>query len=94
MQANGLAKDQVSQVRGFADQQLRKPEAPFDASNRRISVIVHYLEKSPAQIAGELAAEAVAGGEKEGESKTETKPGANSKSGGEPKPKSAPGKKE
>jgi chemotaxis protein MotB len=35
MQQSGLGKEQVSQVRGFADQQLRKPEAPFDASNRR-----------------------------------------------------------
>jgi chemotaxis protein MotB len=43
MQENGLAADQVSQVRGFADQNLRKPEAPLDSSNRRISLIVQYL---------------------------------------------------
>ena len=47
MQANGLRADQVSQVRGYADQKLRKPDAPLDASNRRISVIVHYVEKPP-----------------------------------------------
>jgi chemotaxis protein MotB len=45
MQQNGLGKDQVSQVRGYADQKLRKPDDPLDASNRRISVIVHYIEK-------------------------------------------------
>ncbi len=45
MQESGLRADQVSQVRGFADQKLRKPDAPFDASNRRISVIVHYSEE-------------------------------------------------
>ena len=45
MQTKGIRADQVSQVRGYADQKLRKPEAPLDASNRRISVIVHYLEK-------------------------------------------------
>jgi chemotaxis protein MotB len=47
MQSEGLREDQVSQVRGYADQKLRKPDAPFDASNRRISVIVHYVEKPP-----------------------------------------------
>ena len=45
MQTKGIRADQVSQVRGFADQKLRKPDAPLDASNRRISVIVHYVEK-------------------------------------------------
>ncbi len=47
MQEDGLRPDQVSQIRGFADQRLRKPEDPFDPSNRRISVIVHYVEKPP-----------------------------------------------
>ena len=45
MQTKGMRADQVSQVRGYADQNLRKLDAPLDASNRRISVIVHYLEK-------------------------------------------------
>lgn len=45
MQQAGLRPDQVSQVRGFADQQLRDPEHPFDPSNRRISVIVHSIPK-------------------------------------------------
>ena len=40
MQANGLRADQVGQVRGFADRQLRHPNDPTNASNRRISVIV------------------------------------------------------
>jgi chemotaxis protein MotB len=31
-------------VRGYADQKLRKPDAPLDPSNRRISLIVHYLD--------------------------------------------------
>jgi len=43
MQASGLRPDQVTQVRGFADQALRKPDHPEDPSNRRISVIVGYL---------------------------------------------------
>jgi chemotaxis protein MotB len=40
MQANGLGISQVSQVRGFADQRLRKLDDSFDSSNRRISLIV------------------------------------------------------
>ena len=44
MQQDGLREDQVSQVRGFADQELRNPKDPYDPSNRRISIIVHFLE--------------------------------------------------
>ena len=40
----GLRPNQVSQVRGYADQKLRLPERPLDPSNRRISLIVQYLE--------------------------------------------------
>ena len=43
MQDNGLRADQVTQVRGYADQHLRMADAPEDPSNRRISVIVQYL---------------------------------------------------
>jgi chemotaxis protein MotB len=46
MQANGIRADQITQVRGFADQRLRKPEAPLDPANRRISLIVQYTPKS------------------------------------------------
>ncbi|HEY0759279.1 MAG TPA: flagellar motor protein MotB [Acidisarcina sp.] len=47
MQSHGVRPNQVSQVRGFADQRLRKPESPGDASNRRISLIVQYLDTAP-----------------------------------------------
>jgi len=46
MQANGIRDDQVTQVRGFADQRLRKPDTPLDPSNRRISLIVQYILKN------------------------------------------------
>jgi chemotaxis protein MotB len=46
MQGNGIRPDQVTQVRGFADQRLRKPTDPLDPSNRRISLIVQYLVKN------------------------------------------------
>ncbi len=50
IQAHGIRGDQVTQVRGFAVQSLRKPDAPQDPSNRRISLIVEY-EKKPAEFA-------------------------------------------
>jgi chemotaxis protein MotB len=45
MQTNGLGASQITQVRGFADQRLRKLDNPLDPSNRRISIIVQYTEK-------------------------------------------------
>jgi chemotaxis protein MotB len=45
MQQSGVRADQVSQVRGFADQRLRNPKDPLEASNRRISIIVQYLSR-------------------------------------------------
>jgi chemotaxis protein MotB len=49
MQENGLRADQVTQVRGYADQHLRKVDAPDDPSNRRISILVQYAFKDTAQ---------------------------------------------
>lgn len=48
MEARGLRSGQVGQVRGFADRQLRHPDDPTSASNRRVSVIVQYMGKPPA----------------------------------------------
>jgi chemotaxis protein MotB len=61
LQQNGVGPDQVNQVRGFADQNLRKPDAPLDPSNRRVSLIVHYLDSGKAS-APDSAASATAGG--------------------------------
>ena len=61
MQQNGIHNDQITQVRGFADQRLRKPESPLDPSNRRISLIVQYKEKKPGT--GEQKSEAESGPE-------------------------------
>ena len=62
MQQNGLRADQVTQVRGYADQRLRKPDEPEDASNRRISVIVQYLGRGKDD--DEKEEKTVKGGEK------------------------------
>ena len=49
MENSGLGADQVSQVRGYADQMPRTPAKPLDASNRRISVIVQNLQHKPGE---------------------------------------------
>jgi chemotaxis protein MotB len=73
MQETGLRQDQVTQVRGFADQQLREPDKPGDPTNRRVSIIVQFpqtmdSEPPPAKGAKEGAdhpgGPAKAGGEK------------------------------
>jgi chemotaxis protein MotB len=38
----GLRPGQITEVRGYADSKLLKPDDPFDASNRRISIIILY----------------------------------------------------
>jgi chemotaxis protein MotB len=40
LQQNGVRGDQVTQVRGYADQMLRVKNNPTDPSNRRISILV------------------------------------------------------
>ena len=47
MQADGgLRPDQVTQVRGFADQRLRNAQDPLDPANRRVSIIVQYIHNN------------------------------------------------
>jgi chemotaxis protein MotB len=53
MEGDGLRSGQVAQVRGFADHQLREPDHPEAAANRRISVIVRYQDTTgPSGVAG------------------------------------------
>ena len=44
LQQDGVRFDQVTQVRGYADQLLRVKNNPFDPSNRRISILVKNQE--------------------------------------------------
>lgn len=48
----GLRVNQVSQVRGYADQRLRDPGNPYDPSNRRISLIVQYAQPTSSDVGG------------------------------------------
>ena len=56
MQESGLRADQVTQVRGYADQHLRKPDAPEDPSNRRISLVVQYVDEGPEKSSDQVSA--------------------------------------
>jgi chemotaxis protein MotB len=68
MQLSGIRSDQVTQVRGFADQRLRKPDAPLDPANRRISLIVQYvLKNDPDEDAKPVEGRGNAGGEEKHE---------------------------
>ncbi len=40
LDGSGLNKNQILEVRGYADRRLRNPENPFDFSNRRVSILV------------------------------------------------------
>jgi chemotaxis protein MotB len=40
LEENGVRQDQVLQVRGFSDRNLKHPDQPMDAANRRVSILV------------------------------------------------------
>jgi chemotaxis protein MotB len=40
LEENGLKKDQISEVRGYADRNLKVPDKPLDYANRRVNIIV------------------------------------------------------
>ncbi len=44
METDGIRLDQIAQVRGYADRKPRKPLQPEDASNRRITIIIQYMD--------------------------------------------------
>jgi chemotaxis protein MotB len=90
MQKHGLRMDQVTQVRGYADQQLRKPDAPEDPSNRRISILVRKIDNvipAGSQEAKEQAAKNSGGeGEASGENGGGEHGGGEHGGSGEPAP--------
>lgn len=85
LQQTGVKAEKIEQIRGFAAQHLRNPEDPFDARNRRISVLVKYVSPPPGAAPAEgadgkggeakAAAEGHGGGEHGGAEKAkEAKP--------------------
>ncbi len=78
LQSDGVRADQVTQVRGFADQALRVPNDPLDPSNRRVSLIVQWAAAPEGTVGPETIdtdpKEKEGGkGEKFGEAKSERK---------------------
>jgi len=88
MQGAGIRSDQVTQVRGFADQRLRKKDDPLDASNRRISLIVQYLDKAAGAPDEKTAGAAI----KEGAKPAEGEHGKEGAKAGEGEPSKEPAK--
>lgn len=98
LEQTGVKPEKIEQIRGFAAQHLRNQEDPFDARNRRVSVLVKYLSPppgaAPAEGAegaeGKGAGEGHGGGEHGGAAeKKESKPAESH--GGEAKGKPAEG---
>jgi chemotaxis protein MotB len=54
LQDGGLRKEQLLEVRGYADRKLRDPQHPLDYSNRRVSILVTYIA-SPDSLHAEKA---------------------------------------
>jgi chemotaxis protein MotB len=52
LQQDGVRGNQVTQVRGYADQLLRVKTNPYDPSNRRVSILVKNDNGVPAKISG------------------------------------------
>jgi chemotaxis protein MotB len=46
MESSGLPKNQIAQIRGYADHELRDKTHPEDPSNRRVSLIVRYMDSA------------------------------------------------
>ncbi len=44
LQVQGIRKDQITEIRGYADTRLRNKKDPYDVSNRRISIIIKKAE--------------------------------------------------
>ena len=94
MQQDGVRTDQVTQVRGYADQLLRVKGNPYDPSNRRISILVKNQQNAALSAEGVKSAgvdsqAATAAGEQETMSVTGGEATTNS-AAGEPPPDAKP----
>ena len=52
LEENGVKRDQILQVRGFSDRNLKHPDKPMDSANRRVSILV---AATPEQVAQDVA---------------------------------------
>lgn len=78
LQAGGVGPNQISQVRGYADQELRVPANPLDPANRRVSLIVQWMDTAPPALTSAPAAAETLGtkaGAAPGPASATTRPG-------------------
>lgn len=78
LQQDGVRSNQVTQVRGFADQLPRVKDNPVDPSNRRVTILVKNLEGLPPDLKGgrtEDAAQPGPPGGADGPGTTQPQPG-------------------
>ena len=78
LQQGGIGSDHISQVRGYADQMLRVPSNPLDPSNRRISLIVQWVDAASPQGGTSLPSAASDAPTKAGAAKNDAQPPARS----------------
>ena len=57
---SGVGDGHILQIRGLADRQLRVPSDPLSASNRRISILVFFTERSTPRAIADSTASAAA----------------------------------
>jgi chemotaxis protein MotB len=70
LQQDGVRANQVTQVRGYADQLLRVQNNPYDPSNRRVSILVKNGDVPGAKLAAGTGATAPPANPKAAEGKT------------------------
>ncbi|MGD0232858.1 MAG: flagellar motor protein MotB [Syntrophorhabdales bacterium] len=58
LEENGLRRNQLREVRGFGDRNLRIPEKPYDYANRRVSILVVPGSQAAALLSATQAAQA------------------------------------
>ena len=75
LQEDGVRGDQVTQVRGYADQFLRVKSNPYDPSNRRVTILVKNEDgNAPTHFAGATVVGGAAGGAAPGMAPAANKP--------------------
>jgi chemotaxis protein MotB len=92
LQQDGVRRDQVTQVRGFADQMLRVKDNPYDPSNRRITILVKNEDNAPPpQLAHAAVVDGGPGGVAPGAGASSTAPKAQSPEAAPPANSATPG---
>ena len=75
LQQDGVRRDQVTQVRGYADQMLRVKGNPFDPSNRRITILVKNADNAaPLQLVHARVVDGAPGGTNPGPAPAASRP--------------------